>query len=63
MAAKEQCESTCPDTKGGPDFRCELKKDHKGKHDSILGGFWSDGGAERLRTEQARRAEIEKEPF
>jgi hypothetical protein len=58
------CEAVCPDEKGGPDIQCERKENHKGKHDSITHGLsWTDGGAERIRAELARRAEIEREPF
>jgi hypothetical protein len=59
--AKELCEATCPDVKGGPDFECERKPGHKGKHESLAGGYWTDGGAERLREE--RRERFEAEPF
>jgi hypothetical protein len=55
------CGARCPNMKGGPDFECEREQDHKGKHSSIAGGFWTDGGAERLREE--RRKKIEAEPF
>jgi len=57
---KEMCGATCPDQRGGPDFVCELKKDHKGKHDSAPGGFWTDLGAERLRQEIAAKAKGER---
>lgn len=60
--AKELCEATCPNPRGGIDFVCEREKGHKGKHDSVSGGMtWTDGGAERLREE--RRKAIEAEPF
>jgi hypothetical protein len=55
------CGATCPNKKGGPDFECELEEGHRGKHLSAAGGFWNDGGAQRLREE--RRLKIEAEPF
>ena len=61
MAVKQLCEATCPDQKGGPDFECELQEGHRGKHESIAGGYWTDRGAERLREE--RRKKFESEPF
>ncbi len=55
------CGSTCPNQQGGPDFECEREDNHRGKHESIAGGYWTDSGAERLREE--RRKAIEAEPF
>ena len=57
---QEKCGATCPDQHGGPDYICELRKGHRGKHDSVAGGFWTDGGAERLRQEIAAKAEGER---
>jgi hypothetical protein len=58
---KELCAATCPDQRGGADFECELKEGHRGKHESLAGGYWNDAGAERLREE--RRRKFEAEPF
>lgn len=58
---RKLCPSTCPDEKGGPEFECELTEGHRGKHESVAGGFWTDAGADRLREE--RRKAIEQEPF
>jgi len=55
------CGATCPDVKGGPDFECEREQVHKGKHSSEGVGYWTDGGAERLREEC--RLKFEAEPF
>ena len=54
------CGATLPNS-NGLDFECEKEEGHKGKHGSRAGGWWTDGGAERLREE--RRKQIEAEPF
>ena len=49
---------------------CTKEKEHRGKHSDDREGFgytmWTDGGKQRElaeQAEQARRAEIEREPF
>jgi hypothetical protein len=51
----EKCDSRCPDKRGGEDFICERPAKHTGKHSSDAGGFWTDGGAEKLRKEIAAK--------
>lgn len=63
---KEICGAKCPNVRGGPDFICGRPAKHSGKHDDPNGPTWTDLGAERVKTEiakKARRAEIEKESF
>jgi hypothetical protein len=60
-AKQEKCRATCPDVKGGPDFCCERAAGHSGKHDSTAGGYWTDGGSERLREERLKK--FQAEPF
>ena len=63
MEKGKQCGARCPNVRGGEEFVCELRSGHKWKHSSDAGGYWTDGGAESIRKELARRAEIEREPF
>jgi hypothetical protein len=51
----DQCGATHPNENGGPDYVCERKKGHSGKHDSPVGPMWTDGGAERVRQEIAAK--------
>ena len=56
LKKKQPCPATCPDKGGGPDFVCERPLGHSGKHDSLEGGWWTDGGSERLKIEMAAKA-------
>ena len=51
----DQCGATHPND-GGPEFVCDKKKGHSGKHEQLSNlnsPFWTDGGAKRVRAELA----------
>ena len=70
----KKCESTCPDSGGGPDYICELLEGHGEPRNSRPPGVkwsqkhrdggvaWTDGGAAQLR-EQLEKKRIQEEAF